>query len=118
MIFESPEKVMKDGKYGIKLKASAPSLHIIKSNIQTEITPYVGAERESEELVKTLLEEIEKDPAKFWQSNMFGKSLEMLVKDGLQNKLYKMPEDVQLKIQRTLERIINEGTGGLICIIL
>ncbi len=118
MVFESPEKVMKDGKYGIKLKASAPSLHIIKSNIQTEITPYVGAERESEELVKTLLEEFEKDPAKFWQSNMFGKSLEMLVKEGLQNKLYKMPEDVQLKIQRTLERIINEGTGGLICIIL
>lgn len=75
-------------------------------------------ERESEELVKSLLEQFESDPSKIWESNMFGKSLEVLVKDGLQNKLYKMPEDVQIKIRKTLEKIINEGNGGLICIIL
>ncbi len=118
MKFENPEKVQSRNKHGIKLKASAPSLHFIKSNIQTEITPYVGEEKESEELVKTLLEEFESDPNKFWQTNIFGKSLEILVKEGLQNKLHRMPEDIQVKIQKTLEKIINEGNGGLICIIL
>ena len=78
----------------------------------------MGSEKESEELVKSLLEQFENDPATLWQSNMFGKSLEVLVKEGLQNKLYKMPEDVQVKIQKTLQKIINEGNGGLICIIL
>lgn len=118
MKFEEPQKVQQGNKYGVKLKASAPSLHFIKADIQTEITPFVGAEKESEELVKSLLEQFETDPAKFWQSNLFGKSLEMLVKEGLQNKLYKMPEDVQGKIQKTLQKIINEGNGSLICIIL
>ncbi len=69
-------------------------------------------------MLKSLLEEFETDPSKIWQSNMFGKSLEVLVKEGLQNKLYRMPEDVQVKIQKTLQKIINEGNGGLICIIL
>ncbi|HBN28475.1 MAG TPA: stage IV sporulation protein A, partial [Clostridiaceae bacterium] len=80
--------------------------------------PIVGTERQGEELVKSLLDEFENDPQKIWQSNMFGKSLEELVKEGLQNKLYRMPEDVQDKLQRTLQKIINEGNGGLICIIL
>ncbi|WP_426349275.1 stage IV sporulation protein A [Alloiococcus sp. CFN-8] len=118
MKFDDPEKVESKNKHGIKLKASAPSLHFIKSNIQTEITPFVGEERESEELVKTLLEKFDTNPQEFWQTNLFGKSLEVLVKEGLQNKLFRMPEDIQMKIQITLERIINEGTGGLICIIL
>jgi len=78
----------------------------------------MGSEKESEELVKALMDQYDKDPASLWQSNMFGKSLEVLVKEGLQNKLYKMPEDVQTKIQKTLQKIINEGSGGLICIIL
>ncbi|SUY47332.1 stage IV sporulation protein A [Clostridium putrefaciens] len=118
MKFEEPEIVKQGNKYGVKLKASAPSLHFIKADIKTEISPIMGSEKESEDLVKSLLEQFESDPSKMWQSNMFGKSLEVLVKEGLQNKLYKMPEDVQSKIQRTLQKIINEGNGGLICIIL
>lgn len=118
MKFEEPEIVKQGTKYGVKLKASAPSLHFIKADIKTEISPIMGSEKESEELVKALLEQFESDPAMLWQSNMFGKSLEVLVKEGLQNKLYKMPDDVQVKIQKTLQKIINEGNGGLICIIL
>lgn len=118
MKFEDPEFVKQGGKYVVKLKASAPSLHFIKADIQTEISPIMGTEKETEELFKSLLEQFESDPTKLWQSNMFGKSLEVLVKEGLQNKLYKMPEDVQVKIQKTLQKIINEGNGGLICIIL
>ncbi|ACD52512.1 stage IV sporulation protein A [Clostridium botulinum] len=118
MKFEEPEIVKQGSKFGVKLKASAPSLHFIKCDIKTEISPIMGSEKESEELVKGLLEQFETDPAQLWQSNMFGKSLEVLVKEGLQNKLYKMPEDVQVKIQKTLQKIINEGNGGLICIIL
>ena len=118
MTFEEPEIVKQGNKFGVKLKASAPSLHFIKADIKTEISPIMGSEKESEELVKALLDQFETDPASLWQSNMFGKSLEVLVKEGLQNKLYRMPEDVQVKIQRTLQKIINEGNGGLICIIL
>ena len=118
MSFEEPEIVKQGSKFGVKLKASAPSLHFIKADIKTEISPIMGSEKESEELVKALMEQYDKDPASLWQSNMFGKSLEVLVKEGLQNKLYKMPEDVQTKIQKTLQKIINEGSGGLICIIL
>jgi stage IV sporulation protein A len=118
MKLEEPEIVKQGNRYGVKLKASAPSLHFIKADIQTEISPIMGTEKESEELVKSLLEQFESDPSKIWQSNMFGKSLELVVKEGLQNKLFKMPEDVQVKIQRTLQKIINEGNGGLICIIL
>jgi stage IV sporulation protein A len=118
MKLEEPEIVKQGNRTGIKLKASAPSLHFIRADIETEVSPIMGTERESEEMVKSLLEQFENDPSKIWQSNMFGKSLEILVKEGLQNKLYKMPEDVQIKIQRTLQKIINEGNGGLICIIL
>jgi stage IV sporulation protein A len=117
MKFEKPDIDKQGSKYVVKLKASAPSLHIIKADIQTEICPIMGSEKETQEVFKTLLEQFENDPEKLWQSNMFGKSLEMLVKEGLQNKLYKMPEDVQTKIQRTLQKIINEGDGNLICII-
>lgn len=118
MKFEEPEIVRQGAKFGVKLKASAPSLHLIKADIKTEISPIMGTEKESEELVKSLLEQFESDPSKLWQSNMFGKSLEMLVKEGLQNKLYKMPENVQVKMQKTLQKIINEGEGDFICLIL
>jgi len=118
MKLEAPEMIKQGNRYGVKLKASAPSLHFIKANIETEISPIMGTESESEELVNLLKEQFDTDPSKIWQSNMFGKSLEVLVKEGLQNKLYKMPTDVQVKIQRTLQKIINEGNGGLICIIL
>jgi stage IV sporulation protein A len=115
---EEPEMVKQGNRFGVKLKASAPSLHFIKADVQTEVSPIVGTEKQSEELVKSLLEEFENDPKKIWQSNMFGKSLEELVKEGLQNKLFSMPDDVQDKLQKTLQKIINEGNAGLICIIL
>lgn len=118
MKLEEPELVEQNGRYGVKLKASAPSLHFIKANINTEISPIMGTERQSEELVKSILDQFQNDPSKIWHSDMFGKSLEVLVKEGLQKKLYKMPEDVQIKLRKTLEKIINEGNGNLICIIL
>ena len=118
MTLEEPEIVQHGGRYGVKLKASAPSLHFIKADITTEVSPIMGTEKQSEEFYKSILEQFENDKSQIWQSNMFGKSLEVLVKEGLQNKLFKMPDDVQVKIQKTLQRIINEGNGSLICIIL
>jgi len=115
---EEPEIVKQGSRFGVRLKASAPSLHFIRADIQTEVSPIVGTERQSEELVRYLLEEFENDPSKIWETNIFGKSLHELVKEGLANKLMRMPEDAQFKIQETLQRIINEGSGGLICIIL
>ena len=110
--------VKQGSRFGVKLKATAPSLHIIKANIQTEVSPIVGSEKQSEELVKYLMSEFESDPKKIWNSNIFGKSLHELVNEGLHTKLSKMPEEAQDKLQETLERIVNEGSGGLICIIL
>jgi len=118
LILDEPEMVKQGSKYGIKLKAKAPSVHMIMTNVETEVSPIVGSEKQSEELVKYLLEEFESDPQKIWASNIFGKSLHELVNEGLQNKLERMPEDAQMKLQETLERIVNEGGGGLICIIL
>jgi stage IV sporulation protein A len=91
---------------------------MIRADIETEIAPLVGTEKQSEELVTYLLKDFENDTSKLWESNIFGKSLHELVQEGLQNKLFKMPEDAQLKLQETLQKIINEGSGGLICIIL
>lgn len=118
LILDEPEIVKQGSRFGVKLKATAPSLHIIKANIETEVSPIVGSEKQSEELVNYLLSEFENDPKKIWESNIFGKSLHSLVNEGLQTKLSKMPEEAQMKLQETLERIVNEGSGGLICIIL
>lgn len=118
MSLEEPKIIKQGGRYGVRLRASAPSLHIIKANIQTEVSPIVGSEKQSEELVKSLLSEFESDPGKIWESNIFGKSLYSLVNEGLQTKLCKMPEEARFKLQETLQKIINEGSGGLICIIL
>jgi len=115
---EEPEMLKQGTRFGVKLKAKAPSIHLIRADIETEVAPIVGSEKQSEELVNYLLSEFESDPKKIWESNIFGKSLHELVNEGLQNKLTRMPEDAQGKIQETLERIINEGSGGLICIIL
>lgn len=113
-----PEIVKQGSKFGVKLKAKAPSLHIVRAEIETEVSPIVGSEKQSEELVNYLLKEFEDDPIKIWESNIFGKSLHELVNEGLQTKLAKMPEEAQCKLQETLEKIINESSGGLICIIL
>ena len=115
---EEPEIVKQGSKFGVKLKASAPSIHMIRCDVETEVSPIVGSEKQSEDLVKYLLSEFENDPKKIWESNIFGKSLHELVNEGLQNKLYRMPDEAQMKLQETLQRIINEGSGGLICIIL
>ena len=118
LVLDEPEIVKQGSRFGVRLKAKAPSLHLIRANIETEVSPIVGSEKQSEELVNYLLSEFESDPKKIWESNIFGKSLHSLVNEGLNTKLSKMPEDAQMKLQETLERIVNEGSGGLICIIL
>ena len=115
---EEPEIMRQGGKYGVRLKASAPSIHMMKASINTEVAPLVGSESQSEDLVMYLLKEFEENPTKIWQSNIFGKSLHELVNEGLHNKLYRMPSDARMKLQETLEKVINEGCSGLICIIL
>lgn len=115
---EEPEIVKQGGKYGVRLRAHAPSIHMMSADIETEVSPIVGSERQSEELIRYLLNEFEEDPIKLWESNIFGKSLHELVNEGLRNKLFRMPEDARSKLRETIERIINEGCGGLICIIL
>ena len=115
---EEPVIVKQAGGYGVRLRAAAQSIHMIRANIETEINPIVGSEQQSEELVKYMLREFEEDPRRIWESNMFGKSLYELVNEGLHTKLEHMPEDARQKLSETLERIINEGSGGLICILL
>ena len=118
LTLEEPEIIKQGGRYGIRLRANAPSVHMMKTTIKTEITPIVGSEQQSEELVAYLMKEFEEDPSKIWESNIFGKSLHELVNEGLHNKLYRMPSDARNKVKETIERIINDGCNGLICIIL
>lgn len=118
LTFEEPEIIRQGGKYGVRLRAGAPAIHMLKTQIETELTPIVGSEEQSEELVMYLLKEFEENPAKIWESNIFGKSLHELVNEGLHNKLLRMPADARGKLRETIERIINDGCNGLICIIL
>ncbi len=115
---EEPEIIKQSGGYGVKLKASADSIHMIKTRVKTEINPIVGSEKQSEEMVKFLLNEFEENPSKIWESNMFGKSLHELVTEGLNTKLENMPDDSRDKLAGALQKIINEGSRGLICVIL
>ncbi len=115
---EEPRIVKQAGGYGVKLRASAQSVHMIRANIETEINPIVGTEQQSEDLVRYMLREFEEDPKSIWASNLFGKSLYELVNEGLHTKLAHMPDESRLKLSETLERIINEGSNGLICILL
>ena len=118
MNLEEPELIRQGNRFGVKLRASAPSLHIIKADITTEITPIIGTEKQCEELVRYLLDGFEENPQKLWESEIFGKSLHDLVREGIQNKLHRMPENAQVKLQETLQRIVNDGGGGLICILV
>lgn len=118
LVLEEPEIVRQSGGYGVKIKASASSVHMIKTNIETEINPIVGTEQQSEEMVNFLTKGIEEDPESVWNSNMFGRSLYELVNDGLHTKLANLPDDARIKFGETLSKIINEGSQGLICIIL
>ena len=115
---EEPKIVKQAGGYGVKLRAAAQSVHMIRANIETEINPIVGTEQQSEDLVRYMLKEFEEDPKSIWASNLFGKSLYELVNEGLHTKLDHMPDESRQKLSETLERIINEGSNGLICILL
>jgi stage IV sporulation protein A len=118
LTLEEPEIVRQGGRYGVRLRANAPSIHMLRADIQTEVSPIVGSEKQSEDLIHYLLSEFEENPSKIWKSNIFGKSLNDLVSEGLNSKLKRMPDDARAKLRETLQRIINEGSGGLICIIL
>ncbi len=118
MKLEEPQVVEQNGNYGVKLKATAPSMHIMKVDVGTEIKPTVGSKEQGEALIKSLLKDFEQDPNSIWKTDIFGKSLHMVVKDGLENKLEEMPEDVKQKMRKTVSRIVNEGKGGVICILL
>lgn len=117
MVLEEPEIIKNGSRYGVRLKASAPSLHIIRTDVEAEISPILGSEKQSEELIQYLMKEFEREPERIWRTNLFGKSLNSLVREGIQNKLAGMPENAQSKIRDTLTKIVNDGGGGLICII-
>lgn len=118
MSMQEPEIIRQGGKYGVRLKATAPSIHMIKANIETQVAPIVGSEKQSEELVLYLLNDFEQNPKKIWESNIFGKSLHELVNEGLHSKLERLPDDARMRLKETIERMINEGCSGVICFII
>jgi stage IV sporulation protein A len=118
LTLEEPEIIKQSGKYGIRLRATAPSIHLMKTQIRTEVAPIVGSEKQSEDLVMSLMSDFDSAPEKIWESNIFGKSLHELVSEGLNAKLAKLPNEARMKLCETLARMINEGCSGLICLIL
>ena len=115
---EEPEIVRQGGRYGVRLKASAPSIHMIMANIETEVSPALGGEKASEEIINFLLQGFEGDTNRIWESNIFGKSLYDIASEGVITKIRRMPENAQAKLQHSLTRIVNEGSGSLLCIII
>jgi stage IV sporulation protein A len=118
MSFDEPKLIKRGNQFGVKLKANAPSIHLIRADIHSEVSPVVGTEKQSEELIGFLERDFEEHPEEIWDTEFLGRSLHDIMKDGISNKLYRMPESVQKKIRDTIEKIVNEGSGGLICIIL
>ena len=118
LVLDEPRLTKQAGGWGVKVSASAEAIHMIKTGIKTELCPVVGTEEQTEEVVKHLLDEFEEDPRLVWESNMFGKSLYDLVNDGMNAKLYNIPDDAREKLGETLEKVINDGANGLICILL
>lgn len=118
MTLDEPELIRQGSRFGVRLRATAPSIHMIRVDVESEFAPIVGTEKQSEELVRYLMQDFEEDPLKIWDSDIFGKSLAAIVREGISAKLAMMPENAQYKLKETLERIINEGSGGLIAIIL
>ncbi|GGM22801.1 stage IV sporulation protein A [Paraliobacillus quinghaiensis] len=118
MSLEEPEIIRQGARFGVRLKAVAPSIHMIKVDVESEFAPIIGTEKQSEELVRYLMQDFEDDPLSIWKSDIFGRSLSSIVREGIQAKLSLMPENARYKLKETLERIINEGSGGLIAIIL
>ncbi len=115
---EKPEVFKQGSRYGIKLRAKGESIHLIKADVETEVSPIIGNEEQSREFIDNLIADYESEPEKIWDLNIFGRTLSSMVSDGMQNKIYRMPEDAQIKLAETLQKIVNEGSGGLICIIL
>ncbi|MBR1863172.1 MAG: stage IV sporulation protein A [Ruminococcus sp.] len=115
---EEPEIIKQGGKYGVRIKAAAPAIHMVKTTVNTEVAPIVGSEKQSEELISYMMTDFEDSPEKIMSSNIFGKSLHELVSEGLSGKLSRLPEDARLRLRETVERMINEGCSGLICLIL
>ncbi|WP_373892657.1 stage IV sporulation protein A [Virgibacillus natechei] len=118
MILDEPEIIRQGSRFGVRLKAVAPSIHMIKVEVESEFSPIIGTEKQSEELVRYLMQDFEEDPLSIWESDIFGRSLSSIVREGIQGKISLMPENARYKLKDTLERIINEGSGGLIAIIL
>ncbi len=118
MSLDEPEIIRQGSRFGVRLKAVAPSIHMIKVDVESEFAPIIGTEKQSEELVRYLMQDFEDDPLSIWSSDIFGRSLSSIVREGIQAKLSLMPENARYKLKETLERIINEGSGGLIAIIL
>jgi stage IV sporulation protein A len=118
MELKEPEIIRQGQQYGVKLRASAPSLHIMKVDVETEVSPIVGTEQQSEELVSNMLSDFTENKQAIWQTNIFGRSLSSLVADGIMSKLASVPAEAEVKLKKTLGRIVNEGKGGVICILL
>ncbi len=118
MSLEEPEIIRQGSRFGVRLKAVAPSIHMVKVDVESEFAPIIGTEKQSEELVRYLMQDFEEDPLSIWNSDIFGRSLNSIVREGINAKLSLMPENAQYKLQETLQRIINEGNGGMIAIIL
>jgi stage IV sporulation protein A len=118
MSLDEPEIIRQGARFGVRLKAVAPSIHMIKVDVESEFSPIIGTEKQSEELVRYLMQDFEDNPLSIWNSDIFGRSLSSYVREGIQVKLAMMPDNARYKLKETLERIINEGSGGLIAIIL
>lgn len=118
MSLDEPEIIRQGARFGVRLKAVAPSIHMIKVDVESEFAPIIGTEKQSEELVRYLMQDFEEDPLSIWESDIFGRSLSSIVREGIQGKISLMPENARHKLKDTLEKIVNEGSGGLIAIIL
>lgn len=118
MELDEPEIIRQGSRFGVRLKAMAPSIHMIRVEVESEFAPIIGTEKQSEELVRYLMQDFEENPLSIWNSDIFGRSLNSIVREGISAKLSLMPENARYKLKDTLERIINEGSGGLIAIIL
>ena len=118
LTLEEPEMIKQGGKYGVRLRAQAPAVHLVRTTVRTEVAPIVGSEKQSEELVLYMMSDFESEPEKIWESNILGKSLHDLVTEGLSAKLSRLPDEARSRLRETIERMINEGCSGLICLIL
>ena len=118
IVLDEPEVFKHGSRYGIKIKAHGEAINMIKTDVETEVAPIVGTEEQSKEFIDDILSTYKTDRQKIWELNLFGRTLDTLVNEGMHNKIYTMPEDAQMKLQESLQKILNEGSGGLICIIL